>query len=225
LLDQDPLIRAQQQALVARLAGTEAATRLERLQPEFSTLGPEHKLPLLQLALPAIKTLNPEAMAAFLGVLDELVHADQRVSVFEFTLQKLTARILELNRAPTSAGSQIHSFTAVATEISAVLSALAHAAGSTPGDARSAFDRGVTQLRVAGPALNFLAPEACDFAMVERALDRLACTSGGIRQRILIAAGEVAAQDGVMRVTEYELLRAFAAALDCPLPPLATIVD
>ena len=60
LLDQDPLIRAQQQALVARLAGTEAATRLERLQPEFSTLGPEHKLPLLQLALPAIKTLSVE---------------------------------------------------------------------------------------------------------------------------------------------------------------------
>ena len=225
LLDQDPLIRAQQQALVARLAGTEAATRLERLQPEFSTLGPEHKLPLLQLALPAIKTLNPEAMATFLGVLDELVHADQRVSVFEFALQKVTAHTLELNRTPTSAGSQIHSFTAVATQISAVLSALAHAAGSTPGDARSAFDRGAAQLRVADPALNFLAPEACDFAALERALDRLACTSGGIRQRILIAAGEVAAQDGVMRVTEYELLRAFAAALDCPLPPLATIVD
>ncbi|MBE2215854.1 MAG: TerB family tellurite resistance protein, partial [Opitutaceae bacterium] len=41
------------------------------------------------------------------------------------------------------------------------------------------------------------------------------------RARVLAALAHAAAADGVVRPEEHALLRAFAAALDCPAPLLA----
>ena len=43
-----------------------------------------------------------------------------------------------------------------------------------------------------------------------------------IRARILEALVLVMATDGVVQPNEAELLRAFAAAMDCPIPPVVT---
>jgi hypothetical protein len=55
---------------------------------------------------------------------------------------------------------------------------------------------------------------------LDTALDKLARASGIIKQRTLIAAARVVTADGQLLVTEGELLRAIAAALDVPTPPL-----
>lgn len=220
LLDDDPANRARQTEIVSRMAGTRPRQRLEQLLPDLHRLRPEHKLPLLQLSLPALRNLSAPALESFFDVLDELVHADARVSVFEFTLQKLLIHSLRLGRAPSAAGAQIHSFTAVAGEIAVVLSALASHSSSTVDDARAAFARGAASLQVLETPLAFRPMADGDFAPLDVALDRLARTSFAIRQRVLNAATQVAGEDGRMGVAEFELLRAFAAALDCPLPPL-----
>jgi len=222
LLDPRPVHRARQRALVASRAGGEALTQLDELEADLLQLRPEHKLPLLQLALPALRTLSPGALDTFLGVLDELVHSDSQVSVFEFTLQKLIIHTLELGRAPGTPGTQIHSFAALAEEISVVLSALARAAVSDPCFAGSAFSQGVAHLRMIEGKLHFLDEARCDFAALDRALDQLAVASPAIRQRLVEAASHVVGADGRVLVTEFELLRAIAAALDCPMPPLAS---
>ena len=41
------------------------------------------------------------------------------------------------------------------------------------------------------------------------------------RPRTLLACAWVVSANGSVSVAEAELLRAFAAALDCPMPPLA----
>ena len=213
----DDSVQRRQLALIARRAGSEALQVFESLDSSLRDLSPEHKLPLVQLALPALKSLRPSALALFFETLDALVHADGRVSPFEFALQKILLRNIALSRASTAPSiDQIHSFQAVAPEIATVLSVLAHASS---GDTGAAFAAGAAQLPLLAGRLGPLEP-ATDLVSLDTALDKLATASGPIKQRLLEAAAHVVLADGQVNVEEYELLRAIAATLDVPLPPL-----
>lgn len=223
LLDDDAATRAKQRALVASRSGTDALRTLDELDPSLRTLKPEHKLPLLQLALPALRQLQPTALSPFLDTLDELVHADSRVSPFEFALQKLLLRTLALGRDPSRASViQFYSFNAVTAEISVVLSALARASTNIDLDARAAFAVGTAQIKLVESQLTFLDESASGLAALDAALDKLAAASLPIKQRTLTAAAHVVGADGQILIAEAELLRAISAALDVPMPPLAS---
>ncbi len=221
LLDSQPALRERQRALVASGAGPAALGTLDELDPALRQLGPEHRLPLLQLTLPALRQLPPAALPPFLGTLDELVHADGRVSTFEFALLKLLTRTLALGRTPQAGVVQVYSFNAVVAEISLVLSALAHAASNDGMGAAGAFAAGAAQLKLIAGQLVLLPPADCDLGRLDAALDKLASASGPIKQRLLLACAHLVGADGRILVAEAELLRAVAAALDCPMPPLA----
>jgi Zn-dependent protease with chaperone function/uncharacterized tellurite resistance protein B-like protein len=219
LLETDPAVRGRQQALVARLSGEASAAELAALAPLLASLPPDHKLPLLQLALPALRQLPPEQLEGFFATLDEMVHADGRVTVFEFALQRVLIRNLALGRQPAVQIVQIHSFQAVAAEIALVLSVLARTAHPVDG-AEAAFAAGAAQLRLLDGRLALQPGDQCGLDRLEAALDRLATASGPIKLRLLTAAAHVVAADGTLATPEAELLRAIAASLDVPMPPL-----
>lgn len=220
LLDDDSALRSRQREIVARAAGAASAQLLDQLEPARQTLGPEQKLPLLQVALPTLKRMPAAELATFLETLDELVHADAKVSTFEFALQKLLIHTLALGRDPAGAGISHHSLGGLAGEVSILLSAMARAAVRDPSLAPRAFAAGAAQLRLIEDRLRFRSD--ADFAALDQALDQLARASLPIKQQALFAAGHVVSADGQVQITELELLRAVAAALDCPMPPLAT---
>lgn len=220
LLDADPAVRQQQRALVAQHAGPDALTALDRLTPDLRTLGAEHKLPLVQLTLPTLRQMPRASSASFMETLDALVHADERVSPFEFALQKLLTRGLALERSPKSAVVQFYSFRALTAEIAIVLSALARCATENMDEARDAFAAGAGQLKLLDGQLSFIATPP-DYAALDAALEKLAAASLPIKQRTLLACAHVVSANGSVSVAEAELLRSFAATLDCPMPPLS----
>jgi uncharacterized tellurite resistance protein B-like protein len=222
LLNDDLATRAKQRDLVAQHAGTDAFRLLDELIPSLRDLRPEHRLPLLQLALPALRQLPPDVLEPFLDTLDELVHADGIVTPFEVALQKLLTRTLALGRDPSKASVvQYYSFNALTDEISVVLSALAHTSSNADLDARAAFAAGAAQIKLIETQLVLLDAAACDFTHLDTALDKLAAASGPIKQRTLMAAAHIVGADGQILVAEAELLRAISATLDVPMPPLA----
>jgi Zn-dependent protease with chaperone function len=218
LLDEDPAIRARQRHVVSTRRGAEALALLDKLEPAVRTLPADRRLPMLQLTLPVLRQIPASSLDSFLEVLDELVHADEKVSTFEFALQKLLVHTLELSRSPAAAGTQYHSFVAVADEISTVLSAVAGAATNVPDFPPQAFAAGVAKLPLIQDRLRYRA--ATDFVALDAALDKLAAASLPIKQRTLTAAAHVVNADGRVVIEEVELLRAISAALDCPMPPL-----
>ncbi len=220
LLEDDPAVRARQRNLIGTSTGAEALRQLGEMEPDLQRLRPEHKLPLLQIALPALRQIPATSLGAFLETLDGLVHADEHVSPFEFALQKLLARTLALGQRPGDAVVQIHSFNAVVDEISLVLSALARASTTDATAAAQAFAAGAAQLKLIEAQLRFVPESAATLASLDTALDKLATASLPIKQRTLVAAAEVVTADGRLLVAEGELLRAIAAALDVPMPPL-----
>ena len=221
LLNADPEVRNRQHHLIrtSTLGASAAPMPWLEIETALAHLTPEQRLPLVQVALPALRHLAAP-LDDFLGVLDGLVHADERISTFEFALQKLIARSLELNRSPGNAIVQYHSFHAVTAEIAVVLSALARAATTDPTFAAQAFATGAAQLKQVAAKLRYVETSRVDFASLDSALDKIAAASLPIRQATLVAAAHVVGADGQVLITEAELLRAVACALDCPMPPL-----
>ena len=220
LLDPDPGTRAYQRQRVASRAGADALRILDELTPAALSLRPELRLPLLQLALPALRQLPPTTLNPFFQTLDELIQADGRVTAFEFALQKLLIRTLAIGHAPSSAIDQIFSFDGVVDEISIVLSAMAHTSANDAVIAAQAFALGAAQIKPIEDELVFLDPVDCDVGPLDPALDTLATASLPIRQRVVTACAHIAGADGQILVAEAELLRAIAATLDVPMPPL-----
>jgi Zn-dependent protease with chaperone function len=216
LLDRNHSIRNQQ---VALLPASFAAATTALAEP-LATIKPEHKLPLCQLVQPALRELNDTDLAEFFATIKALIAADNQVSIFEFTLEKLLYHQLVLSHAPKlSMGAQIYSFAAVREHILVILSAIAHASSADLAQAENAFAEGAKHLRNLEGALELLAPESCAPARLDHALDKLAHAAGPIKQRLLLACVQAASADGQLRISEAELLRAFAACLDCPMPP------
>ncbi|HTO02907.1 MAG TPA: M48 family metallopeptidase [Opitutus sp.] len=220
LLDTDPALRQKQRASIAAHAGQPSLDAVDRLASEFTKLRAEHKLPLLQLALPALRTLSSHQLAPFLETLDELVHSDSRISSFEFALQKLLTHSLDFSKSPKRSVVQYHSFNALDAEIGTVLSALAQASTYDVAEAQTSFAAGARQLKLIEPQLKF-GSAPVDFAALDAALEKLASASGPIKQRTLVAGAHTISANGSISVPEFELLRAIAAALDVPLPPLS----
>jgi Zn-dependent protease with chaperone function len=223
VLDDDESVRQRQLASIAGSSGSDALQTLTHLDPALRQLKPAHRLPLLQLSLPALKGLPPTALSAFAGTLDDLVMADPKVSTFEFALQRILLRALAISRAPSARVAQIYSFQAVTDEISVVLSALAHASSDDEGQAAAAFAAGATQLKLVEGRIAFLPEAGCGLEKLDAALTKLAGASGPIKQRLLVAGAHVVSADGVLLTSEAELLRAVAASLDVPVPPLSAI--
>jgi Zn-dependent protease with chaperone function len=165
-------------------------------------LGPEAKLPLLDLSLPALGELSAGEAAALQIVVPRLIRADGRVLPFEFALFHVLRRHLPAPGRPGPGRRRGHlSLERVRREAQIVLSAVAKAGTIPEIGARGA--------------------EELDLDDVDEALERLALASPAARKEILEAAIESALGDGQLHHAEVEVVRAIAEALDVPLPPLA----
>jgi uncharacterized tellurite resistance protein B-like protein len=220
LLLNDGETRERQRATVARIAGSEARRLLDSLDGDFRQVRDEQRLPLVQLAMPALRQIPRNELQPFLATLDELIRADNQISAFEFALQRLLTNALSLGRNPRAAGVRISSLDEVTAEIATVLSVLAGASTSDPNEAPRAFAAGASQLPSIQSRLSFSAESASDLAAFDASLDKLATASLSIKERTLTAAAHVVQADGQVLITEFELLRAISAALDVPMPPL-----
>jgi hypothetical protein len=201
VLSADPAIRARQVEAVTSGTGAGTARILLDLDRDLHQLGGDGRLPLLQLALPAIAQHDPAALDRLVTTLDELVHTDQRVSVFEYALQKVLIRHLALHRRPAGPAVDLHRLAAAAEPVAAFAAGIGGLGGSL----------GRLPLRAA---------QDCSLDRLDEALERLTRASGAIKRDLLTAAARVVTADGQVTVEETELLRAIAAVLDCPLPPV-----
>jgi hypothetical protein len=71
--------------------------------------------------------------------------------------------------------------------------------------------------------ISLLSEADSGLVQLDAALDKLAGASGPIKQRVLMAAAHVVSADGVLLTQEAELLRAVAASLDVPVPPMTAV--
>jgi hypothetical protein len=219
LMDADPESRKLQlETLDAK--GERGVPELTRkLLPEVERLGPGHRLPLIDLALPALRDLSASQYEGFKSLVHDLVQADERIDLFEWTLQ----RILLTHLAPNfegvhKPGRRLRSKQQLRQVLETIFSALASVGGLSASAAEQVVALAGRDL-VKGE-LRLLPVDQVNLESLDEALALAASLHGKAKERVLRACAQVIAADGQVADSEAELFRAIGDSLGCPVPPL-----
>ena len=222
LLAADEKLRAEQLTEIARRTSNSISEKTAALFPEVFTVAKHARLPLVNLALGALRNLTTDEFKQFADTLEWITNSDGEIQLFEFVLQKIILRHLasKFGSAPPVA-VQFYTLKPLVPDCAVVLSALANVGSNDAGEIQKAFAAGAPYLRAPDNVpLELLSPENCGVEELDAALNRLAQAVPIIKKNLIEAAARVVGADGVILEAEAELLRAIADTLDCPMPPL-----
>jgi len=197
------------------------------LRRQLSDLPPEIRLLLIDLLLPALRSLSTRQYRQLRRQVRLLSDADRKISLFEYFVRQLVIRTLDRQFRIGKIRSivQIYAMRGVAQEASLVLSLLAHLGHADPESVLSSFQQGARVLTEPGVQINLLDMKDCSRLQLDQALVKLQQISPQLKRKLLAGCLECLIADGAIKPAELELFRALAAALDCPVPPWMTVSD
>ena len=221
LLSPDETVRMTQLAELAKRIDPAIQEKTIALFPDVLTAATHAHLPIINLALGALRQLRAEQFNQFSQTLQWLIESDGKIELFEFVLQKIVLRHLTPQftgaRPPVA---QYYTLKPLVPDCAVVLSALANVGSSDAGEIEKAFETGAPYLRAPNDGdLTLLPREQCGVDQIDAALNRLALAVPTIKKNLIEACVHTVGADGVMTESEAELLRAVADTLDCPIPP------
>jgi Zn-dependent protease with chaperone function len=222
LLVDDDDARARQLDELGRATSTAVRDETRRIWPATKSVPANARIPLVDLALPALRRLSPPQFEQFRTAVNALIASDRETDLFEFMLQKIVMRHLDTRFYPERRPvTQFYDLRPLVRDAGILLSATAYAgADDDASPAWAAFAKGAESLgRIARTEIPRLPPTECGMAELESALDRFAQSVPQIKKNVLTACAETVAFDGKIQPREAEILRAIADALDCPIPP------
>lgn len=188
------------------------------LRAELQRLGRSYWLPLVDMALPSLSEMSLAQFHEFRTTMQLLIQADARVDLFEWVLLQVVQRHLERHFGLARPGRvRYQSLERLGQACSAVLSLLADAGHREPAAAEHAFE--TAKFRLGLKTLRRI-PRREAMATIEASLRRLAALTPRLKRQLLAACADSISADGEVTAVEAELFRAFASALDCPVPPL-----
>ena len=181
---------------------------------------PEQRLPLIEMAFPALKRRPPEFVEKVLLTVESMSQADERVDVFEYLLARMIQRDLwESSNPHIARASGRKTLKACRREAVAVMSVLARHGHSEEDAVKAAFRAGAAALDAVDANLEQQASQnwakALDAALP--VLDQLRPTD---KKQLVEALLAVALHDEELRPTELELLRVVCELIHVPLPIL-----
>ena len=219
LLDEDPGVRARQDAIIAGVDDG-MAREVGRLAPSIGSMDPRLRLSVLEITIGTLRSMSKPQYETFRRRVAELIAADAKRDLFEWVLLRMLRRHLDahFNKGEARTTVQYYGLQRLVEECRVLLSTLAYAGAGDRADAERAFGAGARRL---GIGLGAIAPpEACGLRQLDGALDKLEQVSMRLRKGILSACAACIAADREVTVREGELLRAISDDLDCPMPPL-----
>jgi uncharacterized tellurite resistance protein B-like protein len=217
LLDRKSEVRERQLARLEQLATADMPVLTQKLLPYLDMLDVRARLPLVDLALPSLRAMSPTQYQQFMTCFNELVAADNRLGLFEWTLYRIVLRHLRPQFEKTAAPrATFYGLQRMGPQCSVLLSTLAYADNRR--EAPAAFARGAAKLP--GVTLSLLTPEQCGLEQLTCSLDDLGRVVDKKRRHLVDACAACICADREVTVAEAELLRGICDMLDCPMPPL-----
>lgn len=191
--------------------------RVDHLLVKIHDMEKHLRLPLIDLAIPALKQLTNEKAEHFLYVLEGLIKLDKKFSLLEFVLLTLLQQRLDRNSTKVNR-IRYRSFKSLQPEIRLLLSVLAQCSGNSGAKLLAAYE---AQMSTFSNSVLTLIPIA-DISVnrISHALYRLNQMPAMMKRSFLSACADLVIHDGIVMAAEAELLRAIAESLDCPMPPL-----
>jgi Zn-dependent protease with chaperone function len=220
LLSSQHEVRVNQHAVLVQRHGQEVADAAWREAEQLASLHPMLRLPLAEVAFPALRHRSAGDQQTIMGSVNALIQADGRLSVSEYCLSRLLHEELyeAANRRPPW-GRKRYSLSASRAASATLLATLAQAGHDNAAEAEAAFHAGTARLFSGQPPA--YQPPTEGVLALESVWPRLDGLNPADKQLLVEAMVTVISHAGEIRVAELELLRTICAMLHCPLPPVA----
>jgi Zn-dependent protease with chaperone function len=221
LLSADPKVRESQLLMIARSLGSDSERQVRALREAVPELPCEQRLPLMEIAFPALRRRPQPELVALMRLIDELIHADGQIDVFEYALARLTSSQIEDVLNPARArNSGSKKLAGLAEQARVLLTILAHHGHpDQPDEARAALAVGLGSLfdGIDYPATTKVEnwPDALDRAL--KSLDALRMSE---KEKLVAAMARIVQHDDRIIAAEMELMRVICGVLHVPLPLL-----
>ena len=177
----------------------------------------EYRLPLVDMALSSLRQLSKKQYVLFKDNLTELMKIDSKISLLEWSMQKIVLGHLDDIFIKQPFGKRRHCSLQQAKNSCAVLLSLLIHADRQP-NTRDAFNHANKEL--GGLDIQLIAEEDLSLSKLNDALDELARLKPLKKPQLLKACASCIMANKTITPTEAELFRAIADTLDCPMPPL-----
>lgn len=219
VLESEPKFRARQFEYLQKCADPDVLALTITLIEQMDGLEIKLRLPLVDIAIPALKQLSLDQYQTFRDNLVALIKIDSRVDLMEWSLQKILFNHLDGHFfKPTSAVRQFSEVGQLEREVALLLSVMAHAGQQNEKVTQAAFDAAVQSIGI--KKLRLVPKSEVRLSELDRSLQRLAGLKCHKKPALLMSCAVSVAYDEKISALEIEMLRAFSSAIDCPLPPI-----
>ena len=206
--------------LIGEQMGAERTGLVRRFHRGLVELGPQYRLPLLEIALPALKRRPAPQLEYLLALVRRLIEADSEIHLHEYCYYRVLEKgLAQGERTPRRVpGGSRRALRTAAIELVRGVAAAGH---EDAGARRGAYMAATAHFGAwAAQTDSASFPEtALNLARLDRALDLLERADPATRRTLVEALESAILHDEQATVAETELLRAICATLDCPLPP------
>ena len=219
VLDADSESREAQLEQLATSADTGVFVELESLLKIDWQVSQTQRLPLAEIALPALRQLSAKQYQLFKQNFEVLIAQDQKIKLFEWCVQKFLFHHLEavFGRSHKRRLGR-KNLAGCTNSIAILLGVISCSHKSDVMSNEAVFERGVGELSL---NLQMPAMDNMSYVALDGALRELGEVKPLQKPALLKACAASIMADEVVTPLEADLLRTVAAILDCPMPPLS----
>jgi len=208
ILRQDAALRAEQLKQAGGLAGGEVVKEAIKLEGLLRALPPGHRVPLLDLSMPALRQLSPAQVVEFSEAINQVgCHADDGLVVLLIHASMLRYLSAVPRRVGTVGDLQV--------SCALILSAVVQTSSEGPAAQAAAYLKGANALGMKHLSLVMIPADQVNLAEVENALRVVADKSviDLMRRKLLNACCVAMLSDGTAEPAEIEIVRAVGDSL------------
>jgi Zn-dependent protease with chaperone function len=219
VLDRGQEVRDRQLMHLQQHADPDVFVLTQKLMPDMDGLDIKYRLPLIDMATPALKQLSIGQYQSFKKNLIALIEMDSKIDLLEWSLQKILFTNLDGHffkpAAPKVRYSNIRD---LRQEAIVILSVMAYAGQQEQNDIEAAFHAAAVALEFG--ELQLREKSRINVADLDMAMEKLEMLNPLAKPKLLQACAVSVMNDQKISAVEAELLRAIANVLGCPMPPI-----
>lgn len=194
------------------------AQAVKQQQERLKSIDLENRLPLIEIAMPALKEMSLPQYKHFQSCLLAVMDLDQQQTIYEQSVYQLISRYLDVHfELATPIKVRYKKAKQVSIEIQLVMSLLAYYGddSNSPGLVKQAFEKGMQLIDLQDVTL--LEGNPSNQALFQIATQKLAYCSDELKAMILKGLMACIEHDGKVANIERELVLAIAATLEVPI--------
>ena len=232
LLHPDKTQQLKQVAILGKQLGADRVAKIIDYYQELNKKSEQFRLPLLDLAFPALKRRSLEELHFLRDLIDKIIHTDNKVEPFEYALSRVLASHLADVWAPYAVGKASKKPAELQSAIKHLFAVVSLEGSHDNTTNEQAYKDGIDYF-VTHPkskkllkyfkldALNnYQEPDNNWIQSLDQGLLSLDALPMSIKQILIEALSITIAFDDEVSLVESELLRAICSTLHCPLPPM-----